>query len=158
LAWWRFQFGTYPVIPYYQNALKYVTKQQTKMQFYANFDQRVPRNYVTAQVIAESTMPQDRIFVWGNESDLYFLSRRLPVERLVTAFHVADLNYYQTIMTALKQSPPPIIVVIESDYRSFPQLFDFLNEYYLVGERIGSPLNNSLPQAIIYRLSSNFVR
>lgn len=151
----RFDFRFYPVISYYQNFLSYATGSIDRNQFYRKFDARMPRNYQLAKTIRDITHPDERIYIWGTESGVYVLADRLPVEKLVVSFHVADLDYYDETIAALRQNPPSTIVYMESEWRDFPALDQFLSSDYTLIDKIGDPdksaQDNRGQHALVYR-------
>lgn len=154
-AIFRFGFGRYQVITYYKNFFAYATSQIDRNEYYRRFDSRMPRNYRLAKAITRLTSPEDKIYIWGTEPGIYTMADRLPVEKLVTSFHVADLNYYDQTLTALEANPPRVIVFMQSESRPFPGLSSFLATKYALIEKIGDPdkshSQNQGKFALIYR-------
>lgn len=128
-------FWYYPSLPYYQNFWRYLTGQQTKQQYQYSFA-GVERNQKVADFIRNHTLPSDRIFIWGTEPAIYFLSNRLPVGRFTTSYHVRDFDTQTGATFAkLKSAPPKLIVVL--DYESdLNNLFSWINTYYYPLERV----------------------
>ncbi len=152
----RFDFSHYPIFSYYRNFISYATGQITQNQYYRQLDHRMPRNYALATYIRRITLPGDSIYIWGTEPGVYVLANRSPVEKLVTSFHVADLNYYHPTLQALTNTLPPVIVVIESEWRHFPGLHTFLADHYNLIQRISDPdlpaTATSGQSALVYKL------
>jgi len=158
-AFFRFNFGFWQVIPYYQNFISYATGNINRIEYYRRFDGRMPRNYELANYLRQVSSPQDKIYIWGTEPGVYTMADRLPVEKLVVSFHVADLNYYDPTIKALQQNLPKIIVFMESEPRTFPQLEALLATKYMLIQKIGDPTKNDLQntgsRALVYRRINN---
>ncbi|KKT75791.1 MAG: hypothetical protein UW69_C0009G0005 [Microgenomates group bacterium GW2011_GWA2_44_7] len=88
----KWQPWVYHVIPYYQNFANFVSGRSSKLQYLAYFDPATPKIYQLASVIQETTLPNENIFIWGDWPSVYALSRRIPVGRYTTAYHVADFD------------------------------------------------------------------
>ena len=130
-AWWKWQFSTYPVLGYYTNFYLFITGKIATREYMNHFDQRVGRNYELAKYIQMRTQPDEKIFVWGTEPDIYVLSDRLPVGRLVTSFHVGDLNEYELLGQALELERPPFIIRLKNESRDFSRLDALLATGYI---------------------------
>lgn len=139
LAYIRFDFHFWSVRAYYQNFITYVRGQIDRTEYYARFDSRMPRNYALASYLRQTTTPNERIYIWGTEPELYVLSQRLPVGPLVVSFHVEDLNYYQPTIEALEADHSATVVIMENERRSFPELKSLLNTDYFLVKTIGDP-------------------
>lgn len=129
LAVIRYRFWAYPTLSYYRNFLQFATGQKDKEAYFEYFGQQTPRVYRLAEFVNQSTDPQDKIFVWGNEPHLYALSRRLPVGPYTVAYHIQDLQKHEFILALLDSQKPPLIVI---DYQGppFPELETFVRRYY----------------------------
>lgn len=128
-------FWYYPSLPYYQNFWRYFTRQQTKQQYEYSFS-GVERNQKIAEYIRSHTLSSDRIFIWGTEPAIYFLSDRLPVGRYTTSYHIRDFDSQTGATFAqIKSAPPALIVVMdyESDFNNF---FSWVNTRYYLIQRI----------------------
>jgi len=154
-AYLRFGFHTWSVSSYYTNFYQYITGHINRDEFYARFDNRMPRNYQLATYLRTVTNPPDHIYIWGTEADVYILSHRLQEGNLVVSFHVADLNDYHHTAEIIKQNHTPIIVVMETEPRDFPELEGLLASDYLLLTKIGdprrSPSENQGHYALVYK-------
>ncbi|MBI4057896.1 hypothetical protein HY405_01080 [Candidatus Microgenomates bacterium] len=130
-----FKFYYFQVFPYYQNFLLWVTGQRSTAAYFNHFDSRMNRNYAVAQYLATSGKENDRLFVWGNDAEIYTLSNLIPASRFVVAYHVADFNAQGEIMTQFQKSAPRFIVTISSS-PPFPALYSFINTGYLPIQQI----------------------
>jgi hypothetical protein len=101
-------------------------------------------NAVTAAVaqhIADTTKPEERLYVWGSRPQLYLLSGRLGATpylynfsynvALAEAFHFQEAKL-KAIMAALEEHQPPCIVATETETldEGFAALRAFLDAHY----------------------------
>lgn len=126
-----YKFNYYAVIKYYKNTLLWVTKQQTTEKYFDNFDKRVNRNYSIVRFLNESMDSGDTLFVWGNDAEIYALTRKLPPVKYVVAYHIFDFNARDNTLTVLKEKPPKYIIATAPPTR-FPELYAFLNTQYFI--------------------------
>ena len=131
LAWGRMGYWSYPVSSYYQNFWQYATGQQSYLTYRNNFDPHVSEIYSISQWLKTSTTPQDRVFLWGDDAQIFALAGRLPATKYVAAYHVEQANAYQEVIEFLRQHPPTIIIISADKARPYPQLDDFLGKKYL---------------------------
>lgn len=126
-----FKFNYYPVFPYYENFLAWVSGGKTQEEYFDNFDHRTSRNYKVAHFIAKSAKPKDKIFVWGNDPEIYALTRLMPPTRFVVAYHIKDFDGYSEVIKNLNQELPKFIVVTQNT-SEFVQLESLINNNYLL--------------------------
>lgn len=127
----RYRFWAYATLPYYQNFLQFVFGQKDKEAYFAYFGQKTSQLYELAQFINESTGPQEKVFIWSNEPQLYALSRRLPIGPYTVAYHIQDLNQQKTIATLLGQQKPSLII-INHLLPTFTELESLVNKEYRI--------------------------
>ena len=130
LAFWVYNFYTYPTLDYYQNFAQFVLGQKNQDKYYCWFGARVTRDYQLARFIRDTVPENERIFIWGNEPCVYALSRHLPVGRYTVAYHIVDFNGYKETMEAMKNNRP-LLVVLTPFGHTFSDLNSFLEENYL---------------------------
>jgi len=130
-----FGFQRYPTLSYYSNFISWVTKQKDLKEYYAGFGPGVNRDYEIASVIARNTNPQDKIFMWGDETAIYALSKRLPVGIYTAKYHITDFQAEQATILALETLPPKFIVTFnaEANLVGLPKL---LSEHYVLDRQI----------------------
>lgn len=121
-SYFNIGFWQYPVLSYYQNFLSWVMKQETTEQYFSYFGAGVLRTYQIAKFVKLMTGPEDRIFVWGDEPNIYALSERLPPGRYTVAYHVIDFNGYEETAAAIQSKKPTLIIILQEERRLFPQL------------------------------------
>lgn len=142
-AYIRFDFYRYPVVAYYKNFWESVTGKIDEYEYYNRFDSRMERNYKVASYLKTRTNESDKIYIWGTEPGIYVLSDRLMVGRLVTSFHVEDLNEYEALGKEIAKKLPKYIVIMQSEYRDFGQLESLVDASYVLVKEI--------KEAMIYR-------
>lgn len=126
-----FKFWAYPTASYYIRFLKFATGQMTKNAYLNTFGGHVRKNYEIAEFVATSTTEDDKVFVWGNNSTIYALSRRLPPIKYVVDYHIKDFSSLDETIRALKKDPPRQIVILSSGM-AFPELAIYLREDYVL--------------------------
>jgi hypothetical protein len=143
--WWQqMKFWGYPIAPYYVNFGQYVTQQKSLEEYRNYFDPRVNQTYCLGEYLKRTTLPQDRVFIWGDEPGVYALGERLPVGRYTVAYHVVDFNGYEETMRAWEKQPPKVVLEMDYEKRPFKEMeLKLATDYVLVGK---------IDQARIYRL------
>jgi hypothetical protein len=136
----------YPTLPYYLRFVKYLSGRISTTEYMSSFGDNVMRNYQVSALIRRHTDRNDRVFVWGDSSTVYAISKRLPPIKYVADYHISDFSSREEVLKAVADSKPKMIVEL-SDAPTFPELSEFLDEYYfLIGEREGSRIwYNSTP-------------
>lgn len=135
LAIIRFQFWYYPTLPYYQRFMNYATGQISKEEYFNKFDKNTTRNYKVAEFLVTSSRSEDKIFIWGDASPIYALSRRLPPIKYVATYHIIDFSSQEEIMGKLTKNRPRFIIYLP-DSPAFPMLTNYLQNGYLLIEDI----------------------
>jgi len=92
--------------------------------------ERTAENYRLARFIRQTTLPQDRIFVWGEAAGIYALSRRLPPGRYTVNYHIFDFNGFQETLAAIQKTKPKLIIKMNNESQSWPELNQLLNSSY----------------------------
>jgi len=107
-----------------------VLGQKDKPAYFSWFDSRVNQTYALASQVVEKVPQEERIFVWGDDPNIYALSRRLPATRFTVSYHVVEKKAYEETLRALKEQPPRLIIVLDNA-PAFADLMAFLGENYL---------------------------
>ena len=87
-----FNFWRYPILPYYVRFYELATNKIDKSEYFSTFGGQVPRNYKIAEFIVTSTKKEDKVFIWGDASPIYALSRRFPPIKYVADYHIKDFS------------------------------------------------------------------
>lgn len=143
IAYIQIRFWQYPIIPYYQNWLSFALGQKNEQDYWRWFDWRVPQTYSLSGYIRATTLPRDKIFVWGDEPYIYALSRRLPIGRFTVSYHILDFNGFGATLKAWDQNAPKLVAVMKYETRKFPELEARLAADYI--------LTTTIDQAQVYR-------
>ena len=101
-----------------------------KLSYFSWFDTRVNQTYALTSQVVEKVPQKERIFVWGEDPNIYALSRRLPATRFTVSYHVVEKKAYEETLRALKEEPPRLIIILDNA-SSFADLMAFLGENYL---------------------------
>ncbi|KKS79060.1 MAG: hypothetical protein UV54_C0043G0006 [Candidatus Beckwithbacteria bacterium GW2011_GWA2_43_10] len=144
-GWWWYQikFWGYPLVSYYINFGQYITGQKSLEEYRNYFDPRVNQTYRLGEYLKRSTLPQDRVFIWGDEPGVYALAERLPLGRYAVAYHVVDFNDYEATIKAWGKQPPKVVLVMDYEKRPFKEMeLKLATDYVLAGK---------IDQARVYR-------
>lgn len=143
----RIKFWQYPVVSYYENFWRWFTKQQSTEQYFSYFGKQVNQTYQVATYVRTTTLPDDRIFIWGDHPYIYTLANRLPAGRFTVAYHVVDFNAYDETLASIKRDAPRIVILFKDESRPFPGLVAEVGSRYV--------LANQIDKASIYRRLSH---
>lgn len=130
------QFWVYPVFGYYTNFLSYLSGLKNESRYLAWFSPQVNQTYDLAKFLSTHTTEKEKIFIWGDEPNLYALAQRLPVGRYTVAYHIADFNGYQETMAQLQKNLPRYIIVMKGEKRPFLDLIGFIDNYYILEKNL----------------------
>lgn len=98
---------------YYQNFLSFLSGNKDINSYRAFFDRNTPKDYMIAQFIKAHSNPNDGLFIWGDNAQLYVLSSQLPPGRFTVAYHIrARKEYLSETYNAILKEKPKFIVVI----------------------------------------------
>jgi hypothetical protein len=149
-----FNFWRYPTVPYYRNFIKFATGGLDRDAYLATYGSHVPRNYKISNFIASSTQKNEKVFVWGDGSSIYALSRRLPPGRFVADYHIRDFSTPEETIEVLNSDMPSFIIVLPNT-NPFTELNSLINNNYVLVETIDGAeiwkLLNSNVRALIAR-------
>jgi len=132
-----YRFWHYPTLPYYTRFVNFALGKITKDQYLSTFGGQVQRNYKIANYILSLTKPEEKVFIWGDSSPIYALSRRLPPGKYVADYHIKDFSNLVEVMNNLRNSPPVLIVILPNS-NPFSDLIIFLRNNYGLVEIIDS--------------------
>jgi len=133
-----FKFWHYSTINYYKNFIQFATKQIGKVEYFNRFSEKVSENYEVAKFLKTSARPNEKVFVWSNDSSaIYTLSKRLPPTKYVADYHFRDFSNPQEVIDILSKTFPKFIVITENSY-TFPELDEFVQANYYIVREIGS--------------------
>jgi hypothetical protein len=128
--------GLYSISDYYGNFWYFATKQVSAQEYRQRFNPLMDDTYALAEEIRSTTMPSDRIFIWGTNPMLYALSRRSPAGRFTVSFHIKDFDAYEETMRSIEKTQPPVIVIMSDEDGAFPAFYAYLAKYYVNGTKL----------------------
>ncbi|HEX7456221.1 MAG TPA: glycosyltransferase family 39 protein [Candidatus Nanoarchaeia archaeon] len=129
---------------YYTNFFQYVTNRTSFDTYAAGFDKKTPKNYAIASFLAgcekynsnkkciqTRTRKDDKLFVYANLPDIYFLSGLDPASRYITYLHLFDSQKAQEVAAGeVEKSKPKYILVQNPPPGSFDALVKVLSDHY----------------------------
>jgi hypothetical protein len=124
-----FKFWHYPIPPYYQNYVKFMTHRISRKEYFEFFDKSLPEQYVISEAIIKNTSEDDRIFLWGDLPVMYALTRRLPPGRFTSAYHIQDFGGFEETYNDIITTQPKFIVV-DRYAGQFPNLSTIIEDAY----------------------------
>ena len=141
-----FLLGFQPFITpsYYPNFFRYLSGKFTFEQYTAGFNWHAVTNYALADFLKGCekfnqsgdcerwrTSKGDKLYVFSNQSGIYFLSGLDPASRYITFFHIAgDEKAKKETFTEVHQSKPKYILVETPHLGPFPDLEKLLSSRY----------------------------
>lgn len=106
----NFTFYT-KVISYYGNFFAFVTGGKSVSGYQGFFDKSTPIDYELAMYVNTHTKPEDNIFTWGNNAQLYKLTDKLPPGRYTVAYHITGTtNGIEETQRDINLRKPKIII------------------------------------------------
>lgn len=126
-----YKFYYYPTFSYYARFVKFATGQMGKNAYLDSFGANTLGNYDTASFIVKSSKPDDKIFVWGDSSVIYALTRRLPAIKYTASYHVVDFSTRKETVAALAKTKPAFVVLLDGS-PAFPELRPLLEKNYVL--------------------------
>jgi len=130
-----FNFWYYPTAPYYSRFVNFVSGKMSKGEYLASFGDKTINNYKIADFLVRSSTAKDKVFVWGDSSAIYALSRRLPPIKYVADYHIKDFSSPEEVIKALTTNLPKFIVVTQNA-DNIPQLELLLEHNYIPAEKV----------------------
>lgn len=129
-----YHFYDYKVIPYYARFAKFATGQINKEVYFNSFSPNTSRNYKLAEFLVNSSMPNEKVFMWDPDSTIvYALSRRLPPIKYVVPYHVNDYSSINDVAKQISESLPKFIITTSN--QPFAEIRPtLLNHYILIAQ------------------------
>ncbi|OGY29242.1 MAG: hypothetical protein A3F35_01635 [Candidatus Woykebacteria bacterium RIFCSPHIGHO2_12_FULL_45_10] len=119
---------------YYPNFFRYLLPKQlgqiSTEDYMNSFDSKIARNYSLAGFVETRTTSADNVYIWGNSPVIYFLSRRDPTSKYITAFHVAGSQLFKKEVIASINTRHPKYILVESSSPKFAELDNVLARSY----------------------------
>lgn len=136
-TFYTFQFWSYPSLPYYLNFYQFALRSKNQQEYFNDFDGRANTIYQVANYLQTHTLPNEKVFIWGNIPFIYPLAQRLPVGRYTVAYHIIDFNGYQETLAKLQELKPCYIIIDPQEKRPFSEFFLWLEQRYFLAKQIG---------------------
>ena len=107
-----YHFWHYPTFSYYSKFVRFIDKNTSKDEYLKTFGQYTQRNYKIASFIVSNTKPSEKIFVWGDTSTIYALSKRLPPIKFVADYHIKDFANKELLFSQMSNNLPSYIIIL----------------------------------------------
>jgi hypothetical protein len=130
-------FWTYRVFPYYQNFLEFILGKKDKEAYFSYFDASTPTIYQVASFLTSSTDPNDRVFIWADKPQIFFLAGRLPLGRFIVAYHIISQDKFNETILKLQKGQPKIIILDARKTGLFTGLESFIDSRYSQSKQFG---------------------
>ncbi len=130
-----YKYWYYKTTPYYVRFVNLLTGNISQETYLRSFDGNAIRNYKVASYIQTLTERKEPVFVWGNSSTIYALSRRLPPLKFVADYHISDFANRGYVIKELQDKPPKVVVVLP-DAPQFAELNKVLTSSYILVQTI----------------------
>jgi hypothetical protein len=132
-------FSRFPF--YYTNFISFITNQKSVSSYQAFFDRKTPIDYELSAYINSHTNPNDSIFIWGNNAQLYRLTNKLPPGKYAVAYHINSYpDGISNTKTEIMVKKPKTIVIMPNAGRIPFSLIDYKEKFeidnVLIYERI----------------------
>lgn len=128
-----YNFWQYPSLSYYVNFFKLVTKgEEGKESYYKFFNPSLPEQYTIASIVQAYSENTDKIYVWSNTAQFYPMTKRLPVLKYVTAYHLIEKGEDQKVETYIQIGRAKVIVNDKKLSQNDRLMALLNNNYYLV--------------------------
>ena len=103
---------------YYQNFISFISHQKDVSSYQSFFDDTTPRDYAIASYINMHATDTDNIVVWGNNAQIYKMTKKLPPGRFTVAYHASySEETLKETHAAIAKSDPRFIIVITKNYQ-----------------------------------------
>ena len=123
---------------YYENFTLFLTGNIDAKTYQAFFDGNTPRDYEIANYIKANTNNKDKIFIWGNNAQVYKLAEKTPIVRYTVAYHITFFpSGVSDMEKAINKQKPKLIVIMPNVNTSYPlALDDYVEKINLDGAKI----------------------
>lgn len=125
-----YHFWHYPTISYYERFIKLISGRITSTEYVSSFGENVVGYYKVSEFLKHTTAPEDKVFVWGEGSQIYALSGRFPPGKFVADYHIRDFSSEQGLLTTLENDKPKIIVIFPRSHTPYESFIDFVEKNY----------------------------
>jgi hypothetical protein len=123
------KFWYYPNFTYYLNFVKFASGKDSRFEYASKFNERAKWYPDLISFIKRSTGPKDKIFVWGTEPAIYYLSGRIPATRYTVSYHITELSAQGEVLDQLERDLPVLVIMVKNESK-FEALEELLNQQY----------------------------
>ncbi len=114
-------FGFYfKTVFYYQNFFSFMLNQQSVTSYQRFFDGNTPRDYEIANYLNLYTKSSDNIFIWGNNSQLYKMTNKLPPGKYAAAYHITSYKDGSSNTKKGLAITSPKFIIVMPNVSSYP--------------------------------------
>ncbi|MBI4129839.1 hypothetical protein HY468_00835 [Candidatus Roizmanbacteria bacterium] len=109
--------------------ISYLARYYTQFTNSSFFGQEVAVTHEVVSYLQTYTLPDERVFVWSNNTSIYALSSRMPATRYIAVYHMLERpDALGEVRATLEKQPPRIIVVTKPVVYEW----DWLSENFLM--------------------------
>lgn len=131
----HYKFYNYSTWEYYLRFVNFATQKTTKEAYFSAFSPTTNRNYGLADFLANSSTPDEKVFMWDPDSaSVYALARRLPPIKYVVPYHVFDFSSRADVAKQIEANPPRFIIFTSNN--PYPELGHLIKTRYLLINQI----------------------
>jgi hypothetical protein len=130
-----YHFWHYQTLSYYQRFIGFSTGRISQDKYIDTFGSHIRRNYEIADLVRSTTNKNDKVFIVGDSSLLYALSKRFPPGKYVADYHIKDFSSEDEVMKNLNQEMPIFVIILPGNV-PFPLLREFIRNNYGLFEEI----------------------
>lgn len=98
---------------YYPNFVSFLMNTKSVNSYQKFFDQSTPINYEITNYINLYAKPNDNVFIWGNNPQVYYLTNKLPPGKYTVAYHITGYkDGISNTKKGLDVNQPKFIVIM----------------------------------------------
>ncbi len=124
-----FRFWQYHTGAYYYKFIRYVTGSISRNEYVGSFGNNVILNYQLSDFLIKSTTRRDKVFVWGDSSHIYALTKRLPPIKYIADYHIKDFSNIEYVVDNLQLNKPKFIIILPNS-KPPEKLLLFIKSHY----------------------------
>jgi hypothetical protein len=111
----QFSFNVKKTLLYYPNAYAFVTGSKTVSDYQRFFDAMTPRDYALANFISNNTTTSDKVFIWGDHPQIYYLSQKTPISQYTVSYHIIQKGQdaFEETQNAIEIQKPKYIIALQ---------------------------------------------
>lgn len=111
-----FHFQIYKkTFAYYGNFFSFIFSHETITDYESFFDTNTPRDYMLANFITSNIGPNENVFLWSDNAQIYALSNKLPTGKYIVAYHIKFYSNADVITRNQIESVKPRYIIQTAD-------------------------------------------